>query len=181
MYFFLMPFLMTRGFSFVANVGLVLSAAATPLLLAWAGFAKGFEFGKYTVLVIPAAAMVLPALWEFSRSAYANRKYQQTLGDEAHTDGLIGFMSRYYFSELAARIISQSMRFMRPVTVLMLDIDHFKRINDTYGHLTGDKVLRRVAEICNDSVRRSGQMSAWAHSCSARATSCKSISCWLAY
>ena len=52
MYFFLMPFLMTRGFSFVANVGLVLSAAATPLLLAWAGFAKGFEFGKYTVLVI---------------------------------------------------------------------------------------------------------------------------------
>lgn len=69
------------------------------------------------------------------------------------TDGLTGLLNRKHILELLDREISRSRRYGHPVSVLMLDIDHFKNINDTYGHQTGDIVMRRLADLFCETVR----------------------------
>jgi diguanylate cyclase (GGDEF)-like protein len=71
------------------------------------------------------------------------------------TDGLTKiFNSRQFFSELKTEI-ERSRRYDHPLTVLMLDIDNFKKLNDTFGHLEGDRVLVRLAEILQACLRQS--------------------------
>jgi diguanylate cyclase (GGDEF)-like protein len=69
------------------------------------------------------------------------------------TDGLTGLLNRKHILELLDREISRSRRYGHPVSVLMLDIDHFKNVNDTYGHQTGDAVMRRLADCLCEAVR----------------------------
>jgi diguanylate cyclase (GGDEF)-like protein len=61
-------------------------------------------------------------------------------------DALTGLYNRRYFADRLANEHERSARHKRPIALLMMDIDHFKRINDTYGHQTGDDVLRGVAQ-----------------------------------
>ncbi len=63
----------------------------------------------------------------------------------ATEDGLTGLYVKRYFLELLSGELRRSIRYSRPLSVLMCDIDHFKRVNDTYGHPAGDVVLRSVA------------------------------------
>jgi GGDEF domain-containing protein len=66
----------------------------------------------------------------------------------AVTDPLTGLYNRRGFYELARREIERARRFKRESSAIMLDIDHFKKINDTYKHAAGDVVLRMIAEVC---------------------------------
>lgn len=68
-------------------------------------------------------------------------------------DFLTKIGNRRFFYEQAAREIKRAARTEEPLTLLMLDIDHFKNINDTYGHEAGDIVLKIIADICKNSVR----------------------------
>jgi diguanylate cyclase (GGDEF)-like protein len=61
----------------------------------------------------------------------------------ASTDGLTGLANRRHFVEVATRDVTLAHRSSRPLALLMVDIDHFKRVNDNYGHQTGDAVLQR--------------------------------------
>jgi diguanylate cyclase (GGDEF)-like protein len=63
----------------------------------------------------------------------------------ASTDALTGLVSRRHFHDLAQQELVRSRQDGRPLATLMVDLDHFKEINDTYGHATGDDVLRWVA------------------------------------
>jgi len=69
------------------------------------------------------------------------------------TDPLTGLSNRRGFMDDARRNIDIANRHKRPISVLMLDIDHFKAVNDTYGHATGDKVLAGVALVCHKLLR----------------------------
>ena len=71
----------------------------------------------------------------------------------AITDGLTGTHNRRHFFELAESELSRARRLGYPVSAIMLDLDHFKQVNDTYGHAIGDQVLRVVAERCGESIR----------------------------
>lgn len=71
----------------------------------------------------------------------------------ATTDGLTDLANRRHFLEMAGRELNRSVRYGRNLSLLMLDIDHFKAVNDTYGHDVGDMVLRMVARICREEVR----------------------------
>jgi two-component system cell cycle response regulator len=83
------------------------------------------------------------------------RESEQYYQELSTTDGLTKiFNTRQFYSNLRTEI-ERSRRYNHPLTVLMLDIDDFKRYNDTYGHLEGDKVLVRFAEIIKDCLRQS--------------------------
>jgi len=71
----------------------------------------------------------------------------------AITDGLTGIYNRRYFFELAERELNRARRSEHLVSAIMLDVDHFKKVNDTYGHAIGDQVLRAVAERCSKNIR----------------------------
>ena len=72
----------------------------------------------------------------------------------ANTDDLTGLENRRHFLELAALELELTRRYGGPASLLLADIDHFKRVNDTYGHQAGDRVLREVAAACRQALRR---------------------------
>lgn len=71
----------------------------------------------------------------------------------AITDGLTGLVNRRAFDEHLRRLLNETDRFGQPLALILADIDHFKRINDTWGHEAGDEVLRRVARKLVEGVR----------------------------
>jgi diguanylate cyclase (GGDEF)-like protein len=73
----------------------------------------------------------------------------------ASTDSLTKLWNRRSFVEQLGIQLDMALRNSRPLSVLILDIDHFKPYNDTYGHLAGDVVLQQVAKILRGSARRS--------------------------
>ena len=70
------------------------------------------------------------------------------------TDPLTGIYNRNYLNERLPQEIARSFRYGHPLSLLMCDIDHFKRINDTYGHVTGDKILKDFVDCLNGSIRK---------------------------
>ncbi len=71
----------------------------------------------------------------------------------ATLDGLTGLLNRRALDERLVQEVERARRHGHPLAVALADIDHFKRINDTYGHLTGDEVLKAVARLCQAGVR----------------------------
>jgi two-component system cell cycle response regulator len=69
------------------------------------------------------------------------------------TDGLTKLHNHRYFQDELARAFEESQRYQRPLSLAMIDIDFFKKINDTYGHAVGDDVLKGAARLYRDSVR----------------------------
>jgi len=83
------------------------------------------------------------------------KRLQSHLENMANTDSLTGLSNRQAFMHHADKEFSRARRFARPLSAVMIDVDHFKNINDRYGHAVGDVVLRQVSAICQDSLRGS--------------------------
>jgi diguanylate cyclase (GGDEF)-like protein len=73
--------------------------------------------------------------------------------NKAQFDGLTTLYNREHFDERLAEELLRHQRYAQPLSLLLLDLDHFKRINDTYGHQTGDQVLREMSKILRETVR----------------------------
>lgn len=71
------------------------------------------------------------------------------------TDPLTGAYNRRFFFETAGKLVSAAQRHGSALSIVTIDVDHFKRINDLYGHPAGDEVLRKLTEICKDALRES--------------------------
>ena len=76
-------------------------------------------------------------------------------------DELTGLHNRRYIQQTLVQAVAQSLRYQRPLAVLMLDIDHFKRVNDTHGHLSGDKVLQDLAQCIRQRLRAQDIAGRW--------------------
>lgn len=87
--------------------------------------------------------------------AIENARLFQRVQQMAITDELTGAYNRRYFYELVDLELARSRRYSHPVSLLMIDIDHFKNINDRYGHATGDVVLKSVCQLVDKAVRES--------------------------
>ena len=87
--------------------------------------------------------------------AIQNSRLYEENQELAATDPLTGLYNRRHFYTLASHEFNMARRFNQSITAIMVDIDHFKRVNDTYGHLVGDIVLQNVANRCNESLRHS--------------------------
>jgi diguanylate cyclase (GGDEF)-like protein len=83
------------------------------------------------------------------------RRALAELHEEATTDPLTGFYNRRYMWDFLRRDLLRASRTKLPVSVILLDIDHFKRFNDTWGHQAGDLVIRRVCEVITRHIRGS--------------------------
>jgi len=81
------------------------------------------------------------------------RDANKRLESLADTDGLTGLYNRRYFDGLLLRELQRTARYKTPLGLALLDIDHFKSVNDTFGHPTGDAVLRNVSNLVISSVR----------------------------
>jgi diguanylate cyclase (GGDEF)-like protein len=79
--------------------------------------------------------------------------YEHKMFIDSVTDSLTGLLNRRYFNELSEKEATRSRRHGLRFAVLMLDIDHFKRVNDTFGHPVGDMVIKALAQICNKALR----------------------------
>lgn len=78
----------------------------------------------------------------------------QHLDEQASTDELTGLLNRRSLMQWGAKLVEQSAASGAPLGVVMLDLDHFKEINDTFGHKTGDEVLRCVAQCLHSGLRQ---------------------------
>lgn len=95
--------------------------------------------------------------WTAARLLAASRvvAMQRDLERLATTDALTGALNRRRFLERAAEEYTRSRRYDRPLSVVMLDIDHFKRVNDSHGHAAGDDAIRATVRACRESLRSS--------------------------
>ena len=92
------------------------------------------------------------AFYELVRRNFVQRRELTRL---AYVDSLTGVANRARFLALAEREVARAQRYARPLSLLVLDVDHFKRINDSFGHLAGDAALRELGRALSASVRAS--------------------------
>ncbi|MRG57818.1 diguanylate cyclase [Phyllobacterium sp. SYP-B3895] len=84
----------------------------------------------------------------------ARKELEIDLARFAATDTLTGLPNRRYFLEFANKEIAHKRRFGTPASVMMIDLDHFKAVNDTFGHAIGDTVLRSISRACAETIRQ---------------------------
>lgn len=102
----------------------------------------------------PNEQRMLEAVCAYGAVTLANVRLFQKMETMATTDGLTGLVNHRRFKELLDEALARATRFARRVSVLMVDADHFKSVNDTYGHAVGDLVLKRIASILKAEARR---------------------------
>jgi diguanylate cyclase (GGDEF)-like protein len=100
------------------------------------------EDGKNLRLLSVLAGASLETVWEI-----------QEITRRATIDPLTGLFNRGYFETLLRHMITETDRFGGTSALIMVDLDHFKKVNDTYGHLAGDAVLKTIAEVLTRRVR----------------------------
>lgn len=111
---------------------------------------KAFEQGAFDYVTKPPSFKVLLAR---IRNAVNIYRLQQRLRDQIIRDPLTNVHNRRYFMDRMNREIERSRRYKRELSLVMLDIDHFKKINDVHGHQTGDATLKLFGKVVSDTVR----------------------------
>ncbi|MDD2700892.1 MAG: diguanylate cyclase [Sideroxydans sp.] len=81
------------------------------------------------------------------------KRFERELERRAQTDVLTGLNNRRHFYELAEQELLRARRYVKPLALLMFDVDHFKQVNDSYGHYAGDAVLRKLSDVCLHTLR----------------------------
>jgi len=95
------------------------------------------------------------------RNATERVQTEERLKQLATTDALTGICNRRHFDEVLASEINRAARFSSPLSLILFDIDHFKRVNDTFGHQAGDRVLTQLAVTVGNSIRTVDLFARW--------------------
>jgi two-component system, cell cycle response regulator len=95
-----------------------------------------------------------PTILKYLSGADAEAKYHEEIYRMTIVDGLTQIHNKRYLSEALDREVLRARRHQRDLSVLMFDIDFFKRVNDQFGHLAGDYVLRELAKVVQERIRR---------------------------
>jgi diguanylate cyclase (GGDEF)-like protein len=93
-------------------------------------------------------------IFKFLSGGNIERAYHEEIYRLTTIDGLTQIYNKRYFLETLEREIARSNRYRRDMSLVMFDLDHFKKINDTYGHLAGDYVLKTLASTIKAKIRR---------------------------
>ncbi len=166
--YLLVPGLVVYGFVIWSRPGfLVLSAlacaAAIFQLAVLSGEAVTIEFASVLVFGVMLSVFganivrnsVLPSEERLKNLEAENEE----LWNLSYKDTLTGLYNRRYIQQVATHLFSRAIRYKEPLHVLMLDIDHFKKVNDKLGHAVGDEVLKVVAQTIQGAIRTSDTVS----------------------
>ena len=94
------------------------------------------------------------AIYKFLSGSNIESAYHEAIHNMAIQDGMTGIHNKRYFTEFLDREIAVCSRHGHPLTLVMFDVDHFKKVNDTHGHLAGDAVLKDLAARIRPRIRR---------------------------
>ena len=119
------------------------------VLLAFIGLIAGFYRWRVYAIEQQNRELAMQVAERTKELADANVKLQEL----AIIDGLTGVYNRRHFFELAEQELAKAQRYGHAISAIMLDMDHFKQINDQYGHLVGDHVLQVTAQCMHDNIR----------------------------
>jgi diguanylate cyclase (GGDEF)-like protein len=155
LYIYLLTPLMVMPFTLMQVLPVLVLIGLVPNLQAALGMAPGFPLLAFNVLVWPACAIVAFSLYEFDRVIRRLFLAQRQLREQALKDPLTQLGNRRQFEERADAALALSRRRGRALAVLMIDIDHFKRVNDEHGHAAGDELLRALGACLRESLRGS--------------------------
>ena len=111
---------------------------------------QGLRLGAVDYITKPIRPLILSARVD---THITLKQQQDKLHELAMIDQLTGLTNRHYMLEVVGQKLARSRRHETPLSIMMIDIDHFKEINDTSGHLTGDLVLRQLGEFLKDQFR----------------------------
>jgi diguanylate cyclase (GGDEF)-like protein len=112
-------------------------------------------------LYINLAISLLVTLLVLLLTYFALTRYQQRMEQLAAVDKLTGLLNRQAFTIFIEKLVSEYRRQPRPTSVLMVDIDHFKAINDSFGHLAGDRILQQLTQSLQRGLRESDIAVRW--------------------
>ena len=107
-----------------------------------------YELEQFAIAIL--ALMLTIAIHQYSMQM---RQQNGKLSHLLERDVLTNALSRFYIVKRAQQEIERARRTGRPLAVLLIDLDHFKKVNDTYGHLAGDATLQCVVETCQSTLR----------------------------
>lgn len=93
-------------------------------------------------------------IFKFLTGGNIEHAYHEEIYRLTTIDGLTQISNKRYLLETLEREVARAHRYRRPLSLVMFDLDHFKRINDTYGHLAGDYVLKQLASAVKQKIRR---------------------------
>jgi len=94
------------------------------------------------------------AIYKFLSGSNIESAYHEAIHNMAIQDGMTGIHNKRYFTEFLDREIAVCSRHGHPLTLVMFDVDHFKKVNDSHGHLAGDAVLKDLAARIRPRIRR---------------------------
>jgi diguanylate cyclase (GGDEF)-like protein len=136
-------------------VALLIAVFTTALGFVMLEPAQLMEHGRLSILLFFAVFVSAVGAWLRERAQRDQFLLRRLLHNRAMSDPLTGIANRRGFEEHAAAALSQARRERVPVTFALLDVDHFKRYNDRYGHQAGDIALARIASAIDGALRRS--------------------------
>ncbi len=134
----------------VVLIGRMMTLSVDRLVVGAGRFAAGDREHRIEIQVPPELRRVAD---EFNRMIVRIHKAEEALGNLARKDGLTGLSNRRAFDEALREAMFRIDRLGEGVAMLLLDVDHFKKVNDTHGHLIGDEVLRSIADTLSNDVR----------------------------
>jgi diguanylate cyclase (GGDEF)-like protein len=111
------------------------------------------DMGIVALLASMLFAVSIGATIMVDRAWRRQRRIAHLLEAQAQTDPLTGLANRRHFMEVADAELARSRRYETPLSMLMIDIDHFKEVNDAHGHRAGDRVLQQLARTCREVLR----------------------------
>ena len=144
---------------------------------------EGYETGAVDYLIKPFEPVILRSKVQVFRELYLQRKVierfysnleqlveertselqeaNRTISHQAATDDLTELYNRRYFNECLAAALSAARRHTYPLAMIMIDLDNFKKVNDTHGHSAGDLVLKTCASLLRDMIRTEDVAARW--------------------